>query len=140
VKTIDLPGGSATIYDPDEVPERVRRALEKGLQQVLALPAGAVLGVAELAKAGDEIPPELVERAEKATVDDLDVLYEFKDQMILALVTKWTYGEVTNEVLLDLPGRKAYDQIYEALPTLQDLRRDTEVSPEDDSPTLPSEV
>lgn len=95
---LDVPGGWADIYDPLKVPERRRRPVVKALVKFMASQNGT-LPVTN----GDtpRIDPSVVEVA-----DDLN------DALIVAMVQSWSFGDVTVEVLLDLPA-----DAYRALST-----------------------
>lgn len=136
---IELPDdGWADLYDADELPERLRRPLIKLAGKLMGSPVGAAMAVVALARKGEDVPPDLTERAQELGEADTDTLDTFKDSLILSTVREWSYGEVTSEVLLGLPARKIYDALFDASPSIDDLMSDFSPSPDEESPTGPS--
>jgi hypothetical protein len=75
-----------------------------------------------------------------ASADGLDGIEEMAEAMVLAVVSEWSFGEVTPEVLDTLPDA-AVNAIYERCQKdgyVEKLMPDFEPSPDLDSPTKPS--
>jgi len=125
---IDLPdGGYAELYDPIKVPERKRRPVVAALVKFMRDRAQAQvpdfdaknMSEDEAAKIAASIDPSLLVAA-----DDLN------DTVVVALVREWSFGEVTTDVLLDLPA-DTYKQLSTACaPHMQALMPDFQVSPD----------
>ena len=108
---VELPEGNwADLYDPVKVPERKRRPVVRAVvrffkdQQASAIPAFDPATVDEdtAATIAAQLGPDLLGAA-----DDLN------DAVITALVQSWSYGDVTTDVLLELPA-DAYKLLSEA--------------------------
>jgi len=116
---IDVPGGWVQLRDPKSVSERLRRPI--------------VAKASQLAGAVNEITDNNVSET------NLTSMFEFNDLVAIALIEKWSFGDVVSlEGLLDLPG-KAYDEIQKIVaPMVSDLMPSFEVTPDPESPTVPS--
>jgi hypothetical protein len=102
-------GGWVELRDPQLVPERLRRPVfEKSAE-------GAML-----VGSGDEVTPETIA-----------FFSEFNDAVAVALIEKWSFGDViTVDSLLDLPSR-AYDEIRSIVsPFLTELMPNFDLDPD----------
>lgn len=109
---IELPEGEwADLYDPTKVPERKRRPVVRALVSFMRDRAEHTPPDFDAGDLGDEdkaavlaakLDPALI-----ASADDLN------DAVVIALVREWSFGEVTAEVLLDLPS-DAYKELSAA--------------------------
>lgn len=95
-------GGTALLRDPRQVPVKFRRVWERAQSAMGSIAYDIKNRIAdedeqnkEFTKTGME-HPELVERV--------------RDAAILALVSNWSYGEVTQEVIENLPA-DTYDTL-----------------------------
>lgn len=97
---IDLPsGGWASLRDPEDVPERLRRPVVKLTKKLM-------------------IDPDIKMRsgmtASEVTEEQFDLLEEINDLLIVAMVDEWSYeAPVGVESARDLPARD-YDTLREA--------------------------
>lgn len=105
-------GGSALLRDPRQVPVKIRRIYDHAK---LAL-AGVAAGVSDEVVVSDNAPEDVkkaqVEQQQKLFVikmaDQPELMDKLNDAAILALVSEWSYGAVTQDVLESLPG-DSYD-------------------------------
>ena len=121
----DVAGGWLVLRDPKEVPERLRRPiLLKGnaiAKQTAAIANGSV-------------------EASNIDEDTLAGMFAFNDLLAVALISEWSFAEpITVEGLGNLPG-KTYDSVQKIVaPLITAVMPDFEPSPEEDSPTVPSD-
>lgn len=81
---LELPDGQwAELYDPVKVPERKRRPVFRALVAFMASQDGGEIG----------------SKLDPAAVDLADGL---NDALVVALVREWSFGEVSEAVLLDM--------------------------------------
>ncbi len=132
---IELPDDDwAEIRDPRKVPERLRRPVrEAAINLQRSLPEdqrrGTVKVEEPLKEAEEETqsafgaPPidGLVEEVE--SISDLPFLPsteqqgfvdDYNEALLLSVVTAWSFGEVTREVLQDIPG-DAFDELLDTV-------------------------
>jgi len=114
--------GWVTLRDPRMVSERRRRPI--------------------LAKAASmQSKANMINDAAEGDVDEasLNALYEFNDLVAIALIESWSWEtDVSAEALQDLASRD-YDAIQSLVaPMVKDLMPSFEVTPEEDSPFVPS--
>ena len=133
---LELAGGQwAELRDADQIPRKPARAFRKVLYRV----AAPTLDTAD---------PTLVAEAQAAAVgkaliasgDGIDGLEDMAEAMVLAVVSEWSFGEVTSAVLDTVPDA-AVDAIYEECQKggyIDKLMPDFGVSPDESSPTTPS--
>lgn len=131
----DVPSGWVELRQAVEVPERLRRPVIK---------AGAKL--ASLMEVSPEQAQRIVASGETdqaaAQIDmsdaALDATFAFQDALVLALVREWSFGEVSEAGLMDLPG-KTLDAVRSlCMPFMADLMPNFGPDPSPDSPTVPS--
>lgn len=138
---VELPRDNwATIREADELPERIRTPLLKAFNRVASGPLGAATTILELVQKDEEVPAELLERAESEDPDALiDGFVEFNHTVILAFVTEWSYDVPVDETGIgEIPGTHL-DALLAACP-LGDVMPSGMLSPDPDpdSPTTPS--
>jgi hypothetical protein len=132
---LDLPRDNwADIRDPDEIPRKQARAFRKELYRL----AGG---------AGDVDPTLDQEAAARAagvallqSDGGMDGLEDMAEALVLAVVSDWSYGEVSADTLGSMPDA-AVDAIYNRVQAggyIEKLMPDFSPSPDDDSPTTPS--
>lgn len=121
----DVAGGWVELRDPKEVPERLRRPI--------------LLKGNTIAKQSAAIADGSVE-ASNIDEDTLAGMFDFNDLLAIALIAGWSFSEpITVEGLGNLPG-KTYDSVQRLVaPLITDVMPDFEPSPEEDSPTVPSD-
>lgn len=95
-------GGTALLFDPNLVPVKRRRPYERAK---MAMGKHAVTAQ-ELSTDEDEQQKYFV----LALADNPDIGERIADTAILALVAEWSYGEVTQAVLDELPS-STYDAL-----------------------------
>jgi len=110
---IDVPGGWIQLRDPKSVKEKVRRP---------------IMGKAASLRSSMQD-------------DSVDIVgaYELNDLVAIALIEAWSFpGEITTDNLVEL-DTPAYDAIQRATaPLLNQMMPSFEVTPDPDSPTVPS--
>lgn len=124
-KHIVLPGEQwADFRDGEEVTEKHRRKI---------LTKNADLARAVKAIENGDDPERILSAAELQGVN------EAQDALIIALLKGWSYElPLSEESLLELPG-KAYDQLKkESAPEIGKILPDFSVDTDPDSPTVPS--
>lgn len=128
-RTVEVPGGSAVLRDPDELSERQRRVVRKA---VFAAAADAL---------GDELPTEAGQAPTSVHLSAAtpDLMFGTRDAAIVASLVSWTLPDPlpTVETVQDLPAG-LYDALAEASAGLiSGLTVDFAPSPDPDSPTPP---
>ena len=132
---LDLPNEQwADIREPDQIPRKQARQFRKVLYRLTA-------GAADVDPSLDEDQAaKAVGRALMNSDSGLDGIEDMADAMVFAVVAEWSYGEVTQETLDNMPDA-AVDAIYQHAVTggyIEKLMPDFGVNPDDDSPTTPS--
>lgn len=108
---LDLPDGAwAILFDAAKVPERKRRPVFRALVAFMASQNGEV---------GSKLDPAAVDLA-----DDLN------DALVVALVREWSFGEVSEAVLLDMPADAYRPLSAECAKHLDALMPNFSVSPD----------
>lgn len=132
---LELPrDGWADLREPDEIPRKAARRFRKVLYDV----AGTV----------GEIDPTLEPDEQARAVGSailtqeggMDAFEDMAEEMVLAVVSAWSYGEVDGETLDDLPD-KVVDAIYDECQRrdyMTKLMPDFGSDPDPESPTKPS--
>lgn len=111
-------GFTFTLRDPEDVPERLRRPVERKLV--------TIMGHGDLLKATG-LTPEIM--------DDNN---ELDDLLVVALVEKWSAeAPVSVEAIQDLPTGDVKALRKAAAPFIWQMFPDFEVTPEDGTPTPP---
>jgi hypothetical protein len=113
---LDLPDGAwCELADPVKVSHRRRKPVQRIMFELVQL---------------------RITKPDKYGTEELDLLEQFADALVLALVTGWSYDlPVTAEGLGDIPG-DAYDVIQKACGALSNaLLPSFEVSPDPKAPT-----
>lgn len=127
---VELPDGQwAELYDPTKVPERKRRPVVRALVELAKEQA--------LHGFGPEVDAASLTDEDKAAAlaakFDTSVLVagdNLNDVAVIALVSSWSFGEVTVDVLLDLPA-ESYKALSEACaPLMMALMPNFQVSPD----------
>ncbi len=132
---LELPNSEwADLREADEIPRKSARRFRDVLF-ALARPAAGVNQ--------DQDPDALaadVGQSMLASADGLSGIEDMAEALVLAVVREWSYGSVCQEVLDDLPDAaiKLIDQHCQAAGYVAALMPDFGVSPDPDSPTLPS--
>jgi hypothetical protein len=124
----------AELRDADQIPRKQARKFRKVLYKVAA-PAADVDQTLD-----DDAKAIAAGKALMASADGLDGIEEMAEAMVLAVVSEWSFGEVTPEVLDTLPDA-AVNAIYERCQKdgyVEKLMPDFSPSPDLDSPTKPS--
>lgn len=158
---LPLPEGAwADLYEAKAMPERVRRPIQRtALAMGRTMPEQTKTTIeAAVAPAGEAVPamgaPPVAELVAEAAVDgatmvarlsdisdeSLEAIDAYNDAVILGFVREWSYGEVKEAVLLEIPGES-----FDALIT-ECTRRNkggqsvgsAPESPDGADPTLPS--
>lgn len=84
----EITGGWVVLRNPELVPERLRRPLF-----------------------GSTVQGQKFADAEEVTAEALDFLSDFNDNLAIAMIESWSFGDaITKDALLDLAGR-TYDDI-----------------------------
>lgn len=97
-------GGSAVLRDPRQVPVKVRRVWEHASAPM----ASVLFDLQNRLTDEEEVKKQFaIEAAKQPELMDAQ-----RDASILSLVQSWTYGDVTQEVLENLPVG-TYDQLAE---------------------------
>jgi hypothetical protein len=133
-------GGWADLRDVAEIPERLRRPVRR-IQMLLAgSPAFADVAKDGPASAADITDEQAAAMAAKLG-DSYDLIDQLQDRSIMQRVMGWSYGpEVTLDALQDLPG-VVYDELGQLCKDgALDTGLNTSPSPEEASPTAPSNV
>lgn len=108
---IDVPGGWIQLRDPKSVKEKVRRPI--------------MAKAAVLRAAGDEI--------------DVVGAYELNDLISIAVIESWSFPYPVNVESMTELDTPAYDAIQRiTAPLLSQMMPSFEVTPDPDSPTVPS--
>ena len=125
---VDLPDGAfAELYDPLKVPERKRRPVVAALVAFMKDRAAAnvpqfdtkAMSEDEAAALSAQLDPDLLIAADA-----------LNDSVVVALVREWSFGAVSEDVLLDMPA-DAYKVLSEACaPHLNALMPNFQVSPD----------
>ena len=133
---LELAGAAwAELRDADQIPRKPARAFRKVLYKVAAPTMDSadptLDAVAQAAAVG---------KALLASGDGLDSMEDLAESLVLAVVSEWSFGAVTSEVLDTVPDA-AVDAIYEECTKggyIEKLMPDFGPSPDESSPTTPS--
>lgn len=122
----EVAGGWVVLRDPKAVPERLRRPILLKGNSIAKQSAAIADGSVEAANIDEET---------------LSGMFAFNDLLAVALISEWSFPDaITVEGLGNLPG-KTYDEIQRVVaPLVTAVMPDFEPSPEEDSPTEPSDA
>ena len=122
----------ADLREPDEIPRKAARKFRKVLYKVAAPSAGIDQNDPNAAA---KVAAEML-----GSADGMDGIEEMAEAMVLAVVSDWSYGEVSVDVLDTIPDA-AVNAIYDecqANDYITKLMPDFGISVDEDSPTTPS--
>ena len=100
------------------------------------LPAGGWAELRDIETITERERRPLMLKASRAG-GDYQKLEALADDLLLMFVEEWSYGDVCAETLQDMPS-VAYSKLMAATPGMDDLTPDFSPSPDEDSPTSPS--
>ena len=109
---IELPNGhSAVIITRDDLTQRTARAINASWLKATSV-------AAQLAKAGwnADDPSTWGDAMTIISQDEFDTMSNFQTVLILNMVKSWTYGDINEDAILDLPQR-TYEQLAAACST-----------------------
>ena len=143
----ELPDGAwAELRDPRKTPERLRRPVRQAAtaMQRFVTPTPDVIVSAEPTEVaesdvqsafgappiealvgGSTVVADEDEKLEFPSDEELAAVDRYNDVIILAVVTAWSFGDVTLSVVTELPG-DAYDALIERIRDLNQPVADTE--------------
>ena len=131
---IDLPHGEwAELRDPDRIPRKKAVRFRSSVYKTSAPAAGLSEDELKSTADGRQALGALFE-------EDGNPLDTIVDSMILAVVTEWSLGDVSTDVIdeMDDATAKALDKHFNEIGYLEYLLPDFEPNPDEDSPTSPS--
>ena len=102
----------------------------------IELPAGGWAELRDVESITERERRPLMVKASKAD-GDYQKLEALADELLLMFVESWSYGDVTADTLLDVPS-VAYSRLMSATPGMDELTPDFSASPDEESPTGPS--
>lgn len=133
----EVPGGWVELRDPDEVPERLQRPVRYASMQLGRFPN--MRRSAELQAQGLPRPDELLDAIALEMADGaMEALDTLTRLQIVARVAAWSFGDVSEAVLDDLPTKtyRAVAALVDAAEPVAENLADPSGDP--DSPTPPS--
>lgn len=120
--THDIPGGTATFREQSELSERQKRAV---MRASTLMPSDAITAPA-IAVDGEVVDGDAQSvSVRELSGAELDGMWSFADQFILAYLESWTLDRPlpkTDDDLLDLPG-DLYDALQAAIANVQKSAR-----------------
>ena len=127
----------AVLRDPRSLPERLAGRLEDAQLEVIAMMPQ--FDPTEAEKVQDMSPAQQIKLV---GVEGFKALRRMKHTAVLVYVREWSFGEVTENVLLDeVPARfvtEIFDQVGKVMRATGGPHLNREPSPDPESPTLPS--
>lgn len=134
---LELPsGGWAILREPAAVPVRLRRPVEKALIKVSKQKDIADALTADSKNATQEEIAAKV--AEQLDSESMDILNDLNDCLILARVESWSFGDITIDKILDLPGADYSVLQTEAAKGITEMMPNFSNSGDPNSPLNPS--
>lgn len=128
MRTVQIPGGTATLREPSEMTERQRRSVRNVMFDALG-----ALGI-------DSITPGIDPESIHVDAGAGDVLFRLRDAAIAASLVSWTLDVPlpTVDQIQDLPG-DVYDALASATSGVSaGLSVNFDPTPDAESPTQPS--
>jgi hypothetical protein len=137
----DVYGGTVTLRDPKDVPERLRRPVIKRMTDLVDIDWNAVPDPLP-DDATDEQKAEFTAASQKGAKElsyALDGMNDLNDVQAVAMIESWSFPQaITVDGLLDLPSA-SYREILELVaPLVTELMPSFGASPEPNSPTVAS--
>ena len=123
------------LLDVNRIPRSRAREFRTGFYRGMADAAGAVGGETDPESAAAAMTSDPVK-----LIAGLESQDDAKELLVIACVSSWSFGEVNESVLADIP-EYAFNAIHDACIAggyASTLNPDFSVNPEDDSPTTPS--
>lgn len=136
---IDVDDGWAEVRDPRKIPDRLTETIEDAQFRLMETPAADHLADEASAAAFQDRPP--AEQMRLVGRDGMHAMNELKRATILAHVTEWSFGDVSRDVLTELP-RSTVDALAEKIGAITTAtggpHLNTDVDPDPTSPSSPS--